>query len=423
MKVYLVQTGIVIEPFGDPMADTFLGGETMGTAVERACTEAEVSVEKVATSDDLPLKGDYLLAPDNLFLTRSCIRTFVESSGQKTGPGRLALSRGAATNYLRPLQQVAEDEDSISFDLYRIKGIEVPRGLAWNDLTAFLSSRAEKIVIDPNPKNELLPQSRPGPPWGYIDLPRTTMLAADIRHWVHIVWLNHLLPWVRLEEYWQDHPGLGRSWRSRGSNRYRQAARRSVIGKNCRIHPTAYVEGSILGDGVSMGPFTCVRDSIISDGVEISDHSKFQRCVVGEKCHTLNDSYFIGCTFYSGSTLASFMLRNSVLGRRVFITSGVMFWDEAIEEPVEVIDRGQSVATGRWQLGGCAGHECILGTRAIFLPGRAVPNRTMIVMRPEEGVVKLPAQAARAVPHVYHQGNIQPLEQVLPDWKPLEIDQ
>ncbi|MBW1873672.1 MAG: hypothetical protein JRJ19_16510 [Deltaproteobacteria bacterium] len=372
MKVYLVQTGIAIEPLGDPMADTFLGGETMGTAVERAYTEADVSVERVSTSDDIPLKGDYLLAPDNLFLTRSCVRAFSESSGQKTNPGRL---------------------------------------------------RAEKIAIDPKPKIELIPQSRPGPPWGYIDLPRTTLLAADIRHWVHIVWLNHLLPWVRLEEYWEDHPGLKRSWRSRGSNPYRRAARRSVIGKNCRIHPTAYVEGSILGDCVSMGPFTCVRDSIISDGVEISDHSKFQRCVVGEKCHTLNDSYFIGCTFYSGSTLASFMLRNSVLGRRVFITSGVMFWDEAIEEPVEVIDRGQSVATGRWQLGGCAGHECILGTRAIFLPGRAVPNRTMIVMRPEEGVVKLPAHAKRGVPHVYHQGNIQPLEQVLPDWKPLEIDQ
>ena len=73
-------------------------------------------------------------------------------------------------------------------------------------------------------------------------------------------------------------------------------------------------------------------------------------------------------------------------------------------------------------LGGCAGHECLLGTRAIFLPGRAVPNRTIIVMRPEEGVVKLPEQALPGQAHVYHQGRILPLAEVLPQYSPAELE-
>ena len=89
---------------------------------------------------------------------------------------------------------------------------------------------------------------------------------------------------------------------------------------------------------------------------------------------------------------------------------------------MEVIHQGKPVDTGRWILGGCAGHECILGTRAIFLPGLMVPNQTMIVMRPEEGLYKLPAAVEPGKPYVYHQGLLQPLEQALPHWKPMELE-
>jgi acetyltransferase-like isoleucine patch superfamily enzyme len=292
----------------------------------------------------------------------------------------------------------------------------------WVQLRSFLAGRPENVVLDPAPGIEILPLSRPGPPRQNLELPRTTLMAAEVRHWAHLVWINHQLPWVRLKEHWEDHPGLKRAWRSRGRNAYKRARRLSVIGNNCDIHPTADIEGSIIGDKVTLGAFTSVRDSIIGDEVEVSEHTKFLRCVVGDNCHTLNDSYFIGCAFYPGSTLANVVIRNSVLGLRVFLTTGVMFWDEAIEGPVEVMHRGQPVNTGRWILGGCAGHECVLGTRAIFLPGRAVPNHTMIVMRPEEGLYKLPAAVEAGRPYVYHQGRLQTLQQALPDWKPAELE-
>ncbi len=422
MKAYLFETGTVIEPFGDPVSSSFLGGETLGEAVSKAFSKRDVTLESIKSTDEVPLKGDYLVLPDTLFLTRRCLGEFLRATAGKKQPSRLALAMGPLTEYSRPLTGLEDAGGGVLYDLFRVRGIELPRGMNWAQAKSFMAGRAENVVLDPRPGVEELPQSRPGPPRQTLGLPRTTLLAAEVRHWVHLVWINHQLPWVRLQEHWEDHPGLRRAWRSRGSNPYRRAARLSVIGKNCDIHPTARVEGSIVGDRVTLGPFTSVRDSIIGPGVDVSDHTKFLRCVVGKNCHTLNDSYFIGCTCYPDSTLANVIIRNSVLGRRVFLTSGVMFWDEAIQAPVEVTHRGTPVNTGRWILGGCAGHECILGTRAIFLPGRAVPNQTMIVIPPDEGLYKLLPKVDPGHPHVYHQGRLQPLEQALPHYRPAELE-
>jgi len=422
MKAYLFETGTVIEPFGDPVSSAFIGGQTLGEAVAGALAKWDVSVETVKTTNDVPLKGDYLVLPDTLFLTRRCAGEFLHATTGLKKPARLALEKGPVTEYSRPLAELDEIDGRVLYDLFRVSGIELPRGMTWAQSKAFLAERSDTVVPEPEPEIEAMPMARPGPPREFLGLPRTTLLAADVRHWAHLVWINHLLPWVRLREHWEDHPGLKRAWRSRGRNPYKKARRLSVIGKNCDIHPTADIEGSIIGDKVTLGAFTSVRDSIIGPGVDVSEHTKFLRCVVGDNCHTLNDSYFIGCAFYPGSTLANFVIRNSVLGRRVFLTSGVMFWDEAIEGPVEVMHQHKLVDTGRWILGGCAGHECILGTRAIFLPGRMVPNQTMIVMRPEEGLYKLPAAVEPQKPYVYHQGLLQPLEQALPHWKPVELE-
>jgi acetyltransferase-like isoleucine patch superfamily enzyme len=409
MKAYIFNTQTTISPFNDPVGESFIGGQTLNNAIEKALEELKITFERVSSSSQIPLSGSYLIFPDSLFFSRQCIDSFIQISKATKTVCRLALTKGAVTDYALPLQAVEDSNSAIAYDLFRINDVEIPRDLNWSQLHSFLNQRSNPIELTAEVSTESIYQSRPHPPWTVLELPQTMIAAVNISHWIHILLLNHYLPSLRISEQVQDNPKL-------------KLKKNNIIGEDCDIHPTAYVEGSIIGDGVRLGPFTSIRNSIIGNRVEVADHSKFLRCVVGDDCHTLNDSYFIGCTFYPKSTLASFMLRNTILGRRVFITSGVMFWDEGMQEPVSVSHQGNIVSTGRWNLGGCAGHECILGTRAIFLPGREVPNQTMIVMRPEEGVVKLPEQAEPYKPHVYHQGKIVPLEQALPDWKPLEID-
>jgi hypothetical protein len=165
-----------------------------------------------------------------------------------------------------------------------------------------------------------------------------------------------------------------------------------------------------------------IRDCILGDDAEVASHTKFLRCIVGQKCNTLNNSYFIGCTFYPESTLSNFMISNTVLGQRNFLTSGAMFWSDVTRHSVTVNHQGQEVDTGRLDIGGCAGHRCILGARAIVQAGRMVPNRMVIVMRPGEGVLKLPGHVEPTDAYVCHRGGIAKLGEAFPDFRAGEID-
>lgn len=414
MRALRFFTELRLEPFGDPVSAAFLGGEELGLAVARALIESGARPEP-GRPQALPAEGPVLLLPDSLFVTRAAVRALLAAAGAGPGVYQLALRHGPVSRYARPLQRVDEDADGVRYDLFLARGSlsDLQGAPDWETLRARLSARARPVLVDPGSAHEPIPQIRPGPERSFLELPRSLTLAADVRHWVHVLWLNHLLPRVRLGE-------RQGGWLAR--LKPAGATPANLVGRGCDIHPTALVEGSILGAGVKLGAFASVRDCILGDGVEIGSHGRFLRCVVGEGCHSLNDSYFIGCTFYPGSTLSNVMMRNSIMGRRVFLTTAVMFRDDALTAPVKVVAGGHELDTGRWVLGGCAGHGCLLGTRAVFEPGRTVPNRAVVVMRPEEGVMKLPESVAAGHPHVTQAGAVVPLEAALPGWRPLEIE-
>ncbi len=419
MKARIVPSGVLLEPFGDPAAEAFLGGETLGAAVAGVLGRLGIA----ALAFDAPVSeadGETLLLPDNLFLTRQALRLFIAAC---RGPGvfRAGLPPGPLPDYLRPLSNLVNRDGLWLTDLFLVRGDSVP-SLPWPELRERLSAGARAVPIPAEVAVERLPQIRPGPPRQELLLPRSLSVIAEVRHWVHVLWLNHLLPWVRLRERWLDAPAWRRAWRSRGRNPFRRAVRQSIVGKGCDIHPTAWIEGCILGRGVKVSAFVTLRECIVGDGVEINEHSKLRRSVLGEKCLVLNDSYFDGCTGYPRATLANVLVRNSVFGRRVFLTSAVMFWDEPVLEPVSVVAGGVEVPTGRWQVGGCAGHGSILGTRAVFLPGRAVPNGTIVVMRPDEGTLKFPARVEPREPYVPMGDTVLPLKEALPDFRALEVE-
>ena len=425
------QTGTRIAPFDDPVSSLPIGDSDLGQAVTRALTQAGCTPrigETGRSPTDCPLT-DCLVLPDRLFVTRALVRAFMDACPRAAGVYRLGLKEGPLTAWAFALQKVDQQPGAILFDLFCVRG-PGPISSEWPALREALVERAQPVVIDPAEELHTIYPPRPGPPVKPLMLPRSELLAVDLSHWIHLVWLNQLLPWIRLREHRQDHPLLsrfglskvglpkiGKSWFGLGD---------SLIGPGCDIHPAAQVEGSILGAGVRLGPKACVRDSILGERVELAENVRVKRCNLGAGCHALSDSYFIGCTFYPGSSLANFMLRDSVIGRQCFLTSGLIFWPEGITKTVRVLHEGTERDSRRWVLGSAAGHGCTLGTlgpRAVLAPGRALPNGTMLVMRPEEGLLKLPKTAQPGQAHVNQDGQAQPLAAVMPDWRAPELSQ
>jgi len=412
VKAYRFQTGARIPPFDDPVSEVPVGTEPLGLAVSRALLQA--GLDPIPGPRDGAV-GDSLLLPDRIFLSRDMLRAFLHACPATPGIYRLGLLPGPMTEWLAPLARVERSPAAVLFHVYLVRGrLELAAG-DWQEQESWLARRGQAVMIEPGGPDEPVVLPRPGGGRHRMLRPRSRRLVADISLWPHLVWLNQLLPGLRLAERRRAHRFRDRlpgAWSGR-------------IGRGCDIHPTAWVENALLGDGVVLGPYASVRDCILGPGVELTEHSRLKGCCVGGGCRTLPDSTFIGCTFWPNSTLASFRLRDSAIGRRSFLTSGLVFRSQGIWDTVRVAAGGAEHDSGRWVLGSAAGHGCMLGTlgpRAVLAPGRSLPNGTVLAMHPEDGLLKLPAGARAGEPHICRDGSAQPSATVLPGWQPPELE-
>jgi carbonic anhydrase/acetyltransferase-like protein (isoleucine patch superfamily) len=182
------------------------------------------------------------------------------------------------------------------------------------------------------------------------------------RHWLHVLELSL----GALHTTLRSAPTTVRADRRRGQ----------------RIHPTARVERSVLGDNVVVEAHAAIIDSVIGDDVLVGDHSVIHTSVIGERCRTLVDTHLRRTVAMAGSTLSNLDMQDAIFGREVFLTTGVAFFPDGPGRSVEV----DGVDTGRPVLGGAIGRRAVLGSRALFRAGLALPAGALIVARPEEAI-------------------------------------
>ena len=170
-------------------------------------------------------------------------------------------------------------------------------------------------------------------------------------------------------------------------------------------------------------PHATLIDSQVASHCHIGDHTVLIGSTLGHHCHTLIDTYPRRTVSYPDTTISSIGLEEVLVGRGAFLTGGVIFFTTVGGESAVVLDAsGVPVETGRPRLGGCVGHRALLGARAMFQPGRVVPNGYTIVMRPEEGVARIPAALADGQPACWHEGRLAPVDEVVPGYHPPELE-
>ncbi len=152
-----------------------------------------------------------------------------------------------------------------------------------------------------------------------------------------------------------------------------------------QIHPTAKVVRSRLGKNVKIEAHASIVDSVLGDDVLVADHSVIHGSVIGDGCRTLVDTHLRRCVCLPGSTLSNLDMQDALLGREIFLTTGVAFFHDGPGKNV-VVD---GVDSGRAVLGGAIGRRAMLGSRALFRCGLALPAFAVVVARPEESLGKL----------------------------------
>ncbi len=152
-----------------------------------------------------------------------------------------------------------------------------------------------------------------------------------------------------------------------------------------QIHPTARVVRSVLGNNVKVEAHVSIVDSVIGDDVLVGDHTVIHGSVIGAGCRTLVDTHLRRCVAMPGSTLSNLDMQDALLGREIFLTTGVAFFHDGPGRNV-VVDGHDS---GRAVLAGAVGKRALLGSRALFRCGVALPAGALVVARPEESLGKI----------------------------------
>jgi len=152
----------------------------------------------------------------------------------------------------------------------------------------------------------------------------------------------------------------------------------NVIGRNCEIHPTAYLEGCHIGDGVSIGAYAVCRYSFIGNGVRISDAVNMYRSVVGDNSFICEQHRVIMSVIYPECFLISGALQFSIMGYASAIFAAWITDARTDQGTVKTIIRGKLVDSGMHFLGCVMGHHAKITAGVITAPGRTIPNHAVI---------------------------------------------
>ncbi len=414
MHGYVLKTGRRIAPFDDPVGDV----PVMNVRLEdyqkgvlgRFCDQVTVVDSMSGVAGD-----DVLVVEDHLFFTRHFLKKALRAAKTASKPVRIGVSQSKFTNEKRALG---------AFDMLPQEGGEVGRlaMVRWVG-SAFDASKVEALPVLPVALDE-----KPFVPENIkilkddfeLDYALTREGVMSVAHWTHILDIHQLA----LLAFWMDFSPLRVAWllwralTALSFNKWDLVAQVNVIGKNCDIHPTAWVGGSILGDGVSVGPYSSVFGSILGDGAKVDGHSDVTFSAIGARAIVSFYTKTVFSVMNEMSLVSLPGMQMSVLGRRAFHLAATIPMDMKLVPgnllDVKVEHEGKIQNSGKKVLGFCLGHRAMLGAGMQLNSGLMVPNDYIIIRDTQTIVTKIPAGMA-SVPLELQNGVLGPVGKKRPE--------
>lgn len=370
MKAYMPQSNKKLEPFGDSPRDCLIANiklsEIQIQELQRLGIELKITPDAARIEDP----DEHIVLGDSLFFTKELMKEFICRSRSLKRCTTCAIKPGLVTLHsMVPTQDAKIYADRVEYALHympaqKLRGEPVP------------------VVIDAEQFSQVVPMpEHVRGPQPYC-VPITDMLLIQVDHWTNL-WAANIATRLAEAARLMKSPKLkllGLALRARSLNKWRILHQVNNIGKNCDIHPTAYIEGSTIGDNVIIGAGSVVRLSVIGDGSAIGSNVTIESSILGEEC-TLDS----GCTvffsvLYPRSISSSRLVLMSLCGRDTFISDLAGLADFRFDgKRIEVMKNGVPVNIGVINLGACLGHGVYLGGGCGVAPAIAIPNGLRIL--------------------------------------------
>jgi len=370
MKAYMAQSNKKLEPFGDSPRDCLISNRKLSEIQEQVLQSLGIELKIIPDAARIEDPDEHIVLGDSLFFTKELMKEFIARSRSLKGCTTCALKPGLVTLHsMVPTQDVKIYADRVEYALHympaqKLRGEPVP------------------VVIDPEQFSQIVPMPEhirgPQP----YHMPLTDTLLVQIDHWTNL-WAANMATRLAEVARLMKSPKPKLLWlalRARSLNKWRVLHQVNKIGKNCDIHPTAYIEGSTIGDNVIIGAGSVVRLSVIGAGSALGSNVAIESSILGAEC-TINS----GCTvffsvLYPHAVSSSRLLLTSTCGRNTFISDLAGLADFRFDgKRIEVMKNGVPVNIGVINLGACLGHDVYLGGGCGVSPAAAIPNGLRIL--------------------------------------------
>jgi acetyltransferase-like isoleucine patch superfamily enzyme len=367
MKAYLVASRQPLPPFRKPASEIRFKEGTLRERLEGQLRAAGLDVVAIDEAPS-PVPPRSLVVSDNLVLSRKLLARFLAAIPDRSRSYQAEIESGRFTMLA---SQSAPPQWKPLPLTYVGDGDQTP----------------EPLRLQPKPVFEV-----------QEGLPPRMHLLTDICVYFFDIWAVPITYWFDLQTasslYCRDlvtriiSPFHGRvpapilRWFTSSSW---VMSKCNSIGKNCRIHRTAILEGCVVGDGVEIGPFSYLRSAVIGDGAVIRERSSVKMSYLGPRAFVMGSDVV---NSYVGAETSIFtpMLYNVVFGERGFLSGGSGFADFIIgASSIPATIEGKQVQSGLPFLASAIGDDCFIGANMIFAPGRTIPDGTHLL---DHGLIK-----------------------------------
>lgn len=404
MRAYVVATGIVIAPWGDPVASVPIGGVPLGARQTELLRRFGLEVVPVARLEDVPRGEDRLVVRDHVFFSRRVLKSAL-SLWRKSGRRAARVALPVRSTYVERFSALQDFERTAAhalFDLWLL-----PAGAEASTAAPLEVIYEERVLSWPVP-----PRISGTSTWTH---PVTSSVVFHVRHWLHVLQASLLAIQIR----WVDEVVTRPLWAlsllvraaiGRGRFAWRVGGVANVFGRDVDVHPTARVEGSFLGDGVRVGPHALVRGAIVGAGSVIEQAADVSYSVLGQRCFVSKHSLLWAIVAHDEAELCMKGMQMCLVGRAAALTARATPLDVMPGRAIRVRDGDRFVEIDVPVLGACFGHETFVGADVYTGPGRELPNGIRIAPDPSRVLSKVPGELDPRRVYAVRDGTLVPID-------------
>ena len=367
MNAYIVESNKKIEPFGDHPRDCLIGNRKLGDIQKEVLQSLTLTLKATSDPKQIEDPNEHIVFVDSLLFSKEMLQEFIKQSRKLKRPTICAVKPPDLTGVFDRVlatQEVQIYPDRIEYALHYVPP---------------LTSRGEPVPVLINVEQHC---GKAPCPEHFSGCREFRVLMSDrvlvqIDHWGNIHDANmamvQAVPARRLLN--SKAKMLGAVLRARSLNQWKLLHQINKIGKNCNIHPTAWIECSTLGDNVQVGAGSVITGSLVGDNNFISNSVTMFFSTTGDRCYIGGGATLQFALLYPGVNSMARLINYAVCGRDAFLGDGVTLSDYRIDERnITVMKNGMPVDTGSRVSGVCLGHGVYLAAGCVVGPGRAIPN-------------------------------------------------